>query len=222
MYTLKTLLNRGWYPTLITALALVGYFLGWPIEVIAPALIVILGIGLLVTAIKAREKQLEASSVKLRQLAEYFNRRFMGDSSLSIFVTIDTLFTVENPKLWDWARACDMSQRIFNSWCNSFISRMESDIGIRRFADYLYTYLNELWLITSRYFDFVEQFYEVAEKIEIPPETIDQYNKFVMEYNAFAQNFRDNITELRNIARTEIEPPSVKLAQELVKVKKVK
>ena len=219
MYTLKTLLNRGWYPTLITALALVGYFFGWPIEAIAPALIVILGIGLLVTAIKARERQLEASSVRLRQLAEYFNRRFMGDSSLSIFVTIDTLFTVENPKLWDWARACDMSQRIFNSWCNSFISRMASDIGIRRFADYLYTYLNELWLITSRYFDFVEQFYEVAEKVEIPPETIDQYNKFVMEYNAFAQNFRDNITELRNIARTEIEPPSVKLARELVKVK---
>ena len=219
MYTLKTLVNRGWYPTLITALALVGYFLGWPIEAIAPTLIVILGIGLLVTAIKAREKQLEASSVRLRQLAEYFNRRFMGDSSLSIFVTIDTLFTIDNPKLWDWARACDMSQRIFNSWCNSFISRMESDIGIRRFADYLYTYLNELWLITSRYFDFVEQFYEVAEKVEIPPETIDQYNKFVMEYNAFAQNFRDNITELRNIARTEIEPPSVKLARELVKVK---
>ena len=222
MYTLKTLVNRGWYPTLITALALVGYFFGWPIEAIAPALIVILGIGLLVTAIKARERQLEASSIRLRQLAEYFNRRFMGDSSLSIFVTIDTLFTTDNPKLWDWARACDMSQRIFNSWCNSFISRMESDIGIRRFADYLYTYLNELWLITSRYFDFVEQFYEVAEKLEIPPETIDQYNKFVMEYNAFAQNFRDNITELRNIARTEIEPPSVKLARELVKVKKVK
>lgn len=219
MYTLKTLVNRGWYPALITALALVGYFLGWPIEAIAPALIVILGIGLLVTVIKAREKQLEASSVKLRQLAEYFNRRFMGDSSLSIFVIIDTLFNIENPKLWDWARACDMSQRIFNSWCSSFITRMESDIGIRRFADYLYTYLNELWLVTSRYFDFVEQFYEVAEKVEIPPETIDQYNRFVMEYNAFAQSFRENITELRNIARTEIEPPSVKLARELVKVK---
>ena len=219
MYTLKTLVNRGWYPTLITALALVGYFFGWPIEAIAPALIVILGIGLLVTAIKAREKQLEAASIKLRQLAEYFNRRFMGDSSLSIFVTIDTLFTTDNPKLWDWARACDMAQRIFNSWCSSFISRVESDIGIRRFADYLHTYLNELWLITNRYFDFVEQFYEVAEKIEIPPETIDQYNKFVMEYNAFAQNFRDNITELRSIAQTEIEPPSVKLAREIVKVK---
>lgn len=219
MYTLKMLVNRGWYPALITALALVGYFLDWPIEAIAPALIVILGIGLLVTVIKARERQLEASSVKLRQLAEYFNRRFMGDSSLSIFVIIDTLFSIENPKLWDWARACDMSQRIFNSWCNSFITRMESDIGIRRFADYLYTYLNELWLVTSRYYDFVEQFYEVAEKVEIPQETIDQYNRFVMEYNAFAQSFRENITELRNIARTEIEPPSVKLARELVKVK---
>jgi len=218
MYTVKTLVNRGWYPTLITALALVGYFLGWPIEAVAPALIVILGIGLIVTVIKARERQLERSSVKLRQLAEYFNRRFMGDSSLSIFVIIDSLFSLENPKLWDWARACDMSQRIFNSWCNSFISRVESDIGIRRFADYLYTYLNELWLITSRYYDFVEQFYEVAEKVEIPQETIDQYNKFVMEYNAFAQNFRDTITELRNIARTGIEPPSVKLARELVKM----
>ena len=219
MYALKTIINRGWYPTLITALAVIGYIYGWPIEAIAPALIVILGIGLVVTVIKAREKQLEASSLRLRQLAEYFNRRFMGDSSLSIFVIIDSLFAIENPKLWDWARACDMSQRIFNTWCNSFINRVESDIGIRRFADYLNTYLNELWLITSRYYDFIEQFYEVAEKVEIPRETIDQYNRFAMEYNAFAQNFRDTITELRNIARTEIEPPSVKLAREFSGVK---
>ncbi len=219
MYALKTIINRGWYPTLITALAVIGYIYKWPIEVIAPVLIVILGIGLVVTVIKAREKQLEASSLRLRQLAEYFNRRFMGDSSLSIFVIIDGLFAIENPKLWDWARACDMSQRIFNTWCNSFINRVESDIGIRRFADYLNTYLNELWLITSRYYDFIEQFYEVAEKVEIPRETIDQYNRFAMEYNAFAQNFRDTITELRNIARTEIEPPSVKLAREFSGVK---
>lgn len=219
MYTIKTIVNRGWYPALITTLAVLGYLYGWPVEIIAPALIIILGIGLIVIVISAREKQLEFSAIKLRQLAEYFNRRFMGDSALSIFVIIDSLFATENPKLWDWARACDMSRRIFNSWCNSFISRVESDIGVRRFADYLYTYLNELWLITSRYHDFVEQFYEVAEKMEIPQETIDQYNKFVMEYNAFAQNFRDNITELRNIARTGIEPPSVKLARELSGVK---
>ena len=219
MYTVKTIVNRGWYPALITALAVAGLIYKWPIEAVVPALIIILGIGLVVTVIRAREKQLEFSAVKLRQLAEYFNRRFMGDSSLSIFVIIDSLFSMENPKLWDWARACDMSQRIFNSWCNSFINRVESDISSRRFADYLHTYLDELWLITSRYFDFVEQFYEVAEKIEIPPETIDQYNKFVMEYNAFVQDFRDNIAELRKIVRTGIEPPSVKLARELVKVK---
>ncbi|MFC1915946.1 hypothetical protein ACFLW4_04550 [Chloroflexota bacterium] len=218
MYIIKTLVNRGWYPALITALAVVGYIYEWPIRAIVPTLIILLGIGLVVMVIKAREKQLEISSVKLKQLAEYFNRRFMGDSSLSIFVIIDTLFGIENPQLWDWARACDMAQRIFNSWCDSFINRLESDVGIRRFTDYLYTYLNELWLITSRYYDFIEQFYEVAEKVETPQETIDQYNKFAMEYNAFAQNFRDNITELRNIARTGIEPPSVKLARELVKM----
>lgn len=219
MYTLKTIINRGWYPALITALAVAGYIYGWRVEFVAPALIIILGIGLVVTIIRAREKQLEFAAVKLRQLAEYFNRRFMGDSSLSIFVIISSLFSIDNPKLWDWARACEMSQRIFNSWCNSFISRVESDIGVRRFADYLYTYLNELWLITSRYHDFVEQFYEVAAKMEITPEIVDQYNKFAMEYNAFVQNFRESITELRNIAGTGIEPPSVKLARELVKAK---
>lgn len=219
MYTIKIIVSRGWYPTLITALAVAGYLYKWPIEIIAPALIIILGIGLIVMVIRAREKQLELSAIKLRQLAEYFNRRFMGDSALSIFVIIDSLFSVDNSKLRDWARACDMAQRIFNSWCNSFISRVESDIGIRRFADYLDTYLNELWLITSRYYDFVDQFYEVADKMEVPQETVEQYNKFVMEYNAFAQNFRDNITELRNIARTGIEPPSVKFARELSGVK---
>ena len=217
MYILKTVMNRGWYPALITALAVVGFIYEWPIEYVAPTLIIILGIGLTVTVIRARERQLEHSSIRLRQLAEYFNRRFMGDSSLSIFLIIDSLFNIDNPKLWDWARACDMSQRIFNTWCSSYIGRVEHDIGIRRFADYLRTYLNELWSITSRYYDFVEQFYEVAEKVEIPQETIDQYSKFVMEYNAFAQNFRDIITELRSIARTEIEPPSVKFAKELVK-----
>ncbi len=215
MYTFKTVLKRGWYPALITALAVAGYSYGWPITVVAPALILILFIGLVVTAIRAREKQLEFSAIKLRQLAEYFNHRFMGDSSLSIFVIIDGLYNVDNPKFWEWARACDASQRIFNSWCSSFISRVDSDVGARRFSNYLYTYLTELWLITTRYYDFVEQFYEVAGKVQVPADTIDQYNKFVMEYNAFVRDFRDNITELRNVARTSIEAPSVKLALEL-------
>jgi len=218
MYALKSIINRGWYPTLITVLAVLGIIYRWPIEWVAPALIFILALGLVVTGIKARERQLERAAFRLRQLAEYFHRRFMGDSTLSIFIIIDSLFTIENPKLWDWARACDMSQRIFNSWCTSFIDRMESDIGLAKPVDYLSTYLSELWQITSHYYDFVEQFYEIAEKMEIPQETLDQYQKFVMEYNAFAQNFREHITELKIIARTGIAPPSVKLAQEVVKM----
>lgn len=218
MYTLRIIINRGWYPALITVLAVLGVLYNWPIEWVAPALIFILALGLVVTVIRARERQLERAVFKLRQLAEYFNRRFMGDSTLSIFVIIDSLFNIDNPSLWDWARACDMSRRIFNSWCNSFVSRMESDIGVTRLADYLSAYLDELWLITSQYSDFVEQFHEIAVKVEVPEETIGQYHRFVMEYNAFVQDFRENITELKSIARTGIEPPSVKLAQEVVKI----
>ncbi len=217
MYTLKIIINRGWYPALITVLAVLGILYRWPVEWVAPALIFILALGLVVTVIRARERQLERAVFRLRQLSEYFHRRFMGDSTLSIFIIIDSLFNIDNPKLWDWARACDMSQRIFNSWCSSFIDRMEGDIGVTKLADYLSVYLNELWQITSHYHDFVEQFYEIAVKVEVPQETLDQYGKFVMEYNAFAQNFREHITELKSIARTGIEPPSIKLAQEVVK-----
>ena len=219
MYVLKTIVNWGWSPILITALAVVGFIYEWPIGVVAPVLIIILVIGLVVAVIGAREKQLELSALRLRQLAGYFNRRFMGSSSLSIFAIIESLFKVDEPKLWDWARACDMAQRIFDTWCSSFISRVESDIRTRKFNVYLRTYLNELWLVNSHYFEFIEQFYELAAQVEIPRETIDQYNRFVMEYNAFAQDFRDNISELRKVARTEIEPPSVKLAKELSLVK---
>ena len=219
MYILRTIVNWGWCPILITALAVVGYIYEWPIGAIAPVLGIILIIGLVVAVTGAKEKELERSSLKLRQLAGYFNRRFMGDSSLSIFAIIDSLFNIDNPKLWDWARACDVSQRIFNSWGNSFISRVETDIRTRRFDVYLRTYLNELWLVNSHYYEFVEQFYEVAEKVEIPQETISQYSRFVMEYNAFVQDFRDNIGGLRKVAKTEIEPPSVKFAKELSVVK---
>ena len=216
---LKTIVNWGWYPALITALAVAGLIYKWPIEAMAPALIVILGIGLVVTIIRAREKQLEFTSLRLRQLADYFNRRFMSSSSLSIFAIIDNLFGIDNPKLWDWARACGMSQRIFNTWCSSFVSRAESDVRSRKLAVYLCTYLNELWSICSHYYEFIDQFYEIAEKMEVPAETIDQYNKFVMEYNAFVQDFRENIGDLRKVVKTGIEPPSVKLAQELPVVK---
>ena len=215
MYILRTMLNWGWCPILITALAVLGYIYQWSIWTVTPVLIVILVIGLVVAVAGAKRKELELSLLRLRQLAGYFNRRFTGNSSLSIFAIIDSLFNIDNPKLWDWARACDISQRIFNTWCDCFIGRVESDIRAGRFDVYLRTYLNELWLINSHYYEFVEQFYEIAEKVEIPPEAIDQYNRFVIEYNAFAQDFRDNISELTKVARTEIEPPSVKFATEL-------
>ena len=219
MRVLRAVINRGWCPILITALAVVGFIFEWEIWIFAPILGVILVIGLAMAARGAKERELKLSFLRLWHLAGYFNRRFMGNSSLSIFVIIDSLFNIDDSKLWDWARTCDVSQRVFNSWCNSFISRVESDIGNGRFDVSLPIYLNELWLVNSHYYEFVEQFYELAEKFEIPHETIDRYNRFVMEYNAFVQDFRDNISELKKVGQTAIEPPSVKFAKELSVVK---
>ena len=212
---LKIILNRGWYPALITAIAVAGLVYEWPMEFVTPALIVILCIGLVVAIINARKNELELQSMRLTQLAAYFNRRFMGNSSLSIFALIDSLFSIDNPKIWDWARACGMSQRIFDTWANNFTTRVESDLRDRRYTVFLHTHLNELWSINSHYYEFTEQFYEVAEKFEVSQEIVDQYNRFAVEYNAFVQSFRDTITELRNVARTQIEAPSVKFAREL-------
>ena len=215
----RTLVSWGWSPILITALAVFGYIYEWPIEALAPALVIILVIGLVMGATGTRERQLESLSLRLKELAGHFNRRFMGDSSLSIFVVIRTLLTSDNARVWAWARECEVAQRVFNTWCSSFVTRLESDIRSRRFGAYLRTSLNELWLITTHYYEFVEQFCEVAENVELPQETIDLYNRFAMEYNAFVQDFQDNIAELRRFTRTEIEPPSVKLAKEISGVK---
>jgi len=219
MYLLRTIINWGWCPILITVLAVIFCAYELPVWVLAPLLIIVLAIGLATAVIGVKETELELASQKLRQLAGHFNRRFMGSSSLSIFAIINSLFNVDEPKLWDWARACDISQRIFTTWSSSFISRVESDIRARSFSAYLRTYLNELWLVNNHYYEFIEQFYEVAAKVEVPPETIEQYNKLVVEYNTFVQDFRDNITGLKKVAKTEIDPDSVKSAQELLVAK---
>ncbi|MDP2730654.1 MAG: hypothetical protein Q8O55_09225 [Dehalococcoidales bacterium] len=216
---LRTILNRGWSAILIAVLAVLGVFYELPVVVVASGAGSILVVGLTVAAVSAREKQLELLSFKLKQLAGYFNRRFMGNSSLSVFSIIDTLFNIDSPQLWDWARACDVSQRIFNTWCSSFINRLESDVRTRRFDVYLRTYLNELWLVNSHYYEFIEQFCEIAERTGLLRETIEQYNRFAVEYNSFVQNFQETIAELRKAAGTEIEAPSVKLARELSVVK---
>jgi len=212
---LKTIVVWGWSPILITALALVGYRYEWEFWILAAAVGVVLVIGLVVMAVRGSERELELTAQRLRRLAGYFDRRFMGNSSLSIFAIIDTLFNTDNPQLWDWARACDMAKRVFNSWYDSFIDRLEGDTRTGKFSVYLRLYLNELWLVSSHYYEFVEQFHDIAKKVEIPPATIEQYNRFAVEYNTFVQNFRENIAELKKVAKTEIEPPSVKMAEEL-------
>lgn len=213
MYVLSTIVRWGWCPALITALALIGHYYEWELWQLATILVVILIIGLVVAVTIARERAVERASLRLKQLAGYFNRRFTGDSSLSIFTIIRSLLTSDNARVWGWARETEVAQRIFNTWCDSFTDRVESDIRARRFILYLRTYQSELWLINSHYNEFMEQFYEVAQAMPLPPELIDQYNRLVEEYNAFVQNFRDNIAELRRVARTEIEPPSVKFAK---------
>ena len=218
MKVLKAIVYQGWALIIITAVAIIGYVYEWPIGLLATILGVVLVIGLVTAVVSAREKELEKSSHKLRQLAGYFCRRFMGDSSLSIFAIIDSLFKTDDPKLWDWARACDMAQRVLNTWCSSFTSRLEVDTRTGRFTVYLRSYLNELWLMTNLYYEFVEQFHEIAQKIALPPETLGQYRKFVVEYNSFAAQFRDSIGELKKVARTEVEPPSVKMAHEVLTV----
>jgi hypothetical protein len=215
MYILSTIFGWGWCPILIAGLAIIGRYYEWPLWLLALVLVAILIIGLIVAANVAREKAVERASLRLKQLAGYFNRRFTGDSSLSIFVIIRSLLTSDNARVWGWARETEVAQRIFNTWCDSFTDRVESDIRTRRFIIYLRTYQSELWLINSHYYEFIEQFCEVAQAMPLSPELIDQYNRLVEEYNAFIQNFRDNIAELRRVARTEIEPPSVKFAKTL-------
>jgi hypothetical protein len=212
---LKTIISRGWYPTLITALAVVSIIYELSTNIVVPVLVVLLCIGLIALIVNARNSKLEAQSVKLTQLAAQFNRRFMGNSSLSIFPIIDGVFSIENPQVWEWARACETSKRIFDTWSDSFTSRVENDLRSRRYTVFLHTHLDELWAINNHYYEFIEQFGEIAEKFTLPSDLLAQYNKFAMEYNAFVQSFRDTLTELKNIARIQIEAPSIKLAREL-------
>jgi hypothetical protein len=213
MYIFRSIVKWGWCPILLTAVALVGYAYEWEIGLLAAVMVAILVVGLIVAVTTAQERAIERASMRLKQLAGYFTRRFTGDSALSIFVVIRSLLTSDNARVWAWARECEVAQRIFNTWCNSFTDRVESDIRTRRFIVYSRTYQSELWMMNSHYYEFMEQFHEVSQSIEIPQETIDQYNRLVEEYNAFIQHFRDNIAELRRIARTEIEPPSVQFAK---------
>jgi hypothetical protein len=212
---LRTIVIWGWSPVFIAAVALVGLRYNWPFGLLATFLGVLLVAGFVAAVLRESDKQLEAIAMRLRQQAGYFSRRFTGTSSLSIFAIIDTLFNLDDPQLWDWARSCDMCARLMDTWFDSFIHRIESDTSAGRFSIYIRVYLNELWILNNHYYEFIEQFYEIAEKIDIPPSTSDHYNRFAAEYNIFVQNFRETIADLKGIISTDIEPPGVKMANEL-------
>jgi hypothetical protein len=171
-------------------------------------------VGLAVIVINTRKDQLELQSMKLAQLAAYFKQRFMGNAAFTVFSVIEGLFGVENPVIWEWARACDTSKRIFDSWCDAFANRVESDLRARRFGNFLQTHLDELWAVNNHYYEFVEQFNEIAGKYDVPPNVMDDYRRFALEYNGFVERFREAITGLRKAGRTHLEAPGVKLAPE--------
>ena len=211
------ILSRGWYPALITVIAVLSLIFYETIDytITVPVLIVLLCIWFVLAFINARKNQLEMQSMRLSQLATHFNRRFMGNSALSIFEVINSLFGMENTQVWEWARGAEMTRRIFDSWAENFATRVESDLRNRRYTVFLNTHINELWAMNNHYYEFIEQFAEIAQKFDVPRDSIDQYNKFTAEYNVFVQNFREAINELRAIARTQLEAPSVKTAREL-------
>ena len=151
----------------------------------------------------------------LSQLATHFNRRFMGNSQLSIFEIINGLFGVENQQIWEWARGCEMARRVFDSWAENFAARVESDLRSRRHLVFLQNHINELWALNNHYYEFTEQFVEIASRFEVPHDVLEQFNKFTEEYNVFVQNFRESIIDLKRISRTQLEAPSVKLVNEL-------
>ncbi|GAI00038.1 unnamed protein product [marine sediment metagenome] len=71
MYILRLIVNWGWCPILITALALVGYAYEWPMWILAAVLVIILIIGLMVAITRAGDKVVE----KVKQLIHEGNIR---------------------------------------------------------------------------------------------------------------------------------------------------
>lgn len=219
MNAIKAVFTRGWAAMLIAALAISGFLLEWPMEAFIAGIASVLIIYLAFLAVAAREKMLDDSAESLKELSGYFYHRFLGESSLSIFAIINTLFNTDNTKLWEWARSCDNAQRVFNTWCDSFNTRLETDRRTRRFSAYLRISAKELWLIVNMYQEYIQQFAEVANHLELPVETTEQYGRFCVEYNTFAGQFRELLAGLRRVARIEIEPPSIKTAPEINRIR---
>lgn len=214
-----TILKRGWYPTLITIIAVLSlvFYDTIPYTVVVPVLVVLLFIGIIIAIIGTRQERLQGQSVRLSQMATHFQRRFTGNSTLSVFAIIDSLFEMENQQVWEWARGCEMARKVYDSWAENFADRVESDLRSRHYIQFLKTHINELWSLNNHYYEFIEQFSEIARRFEVPADTIEQYGKFIEEYNLFVQNFREAVNELKAVARTQLEAPSIKLAPEITR-----
>jgi len=164
---------------------------------------------------EVRGKQIALLALRLKELAGYFHRRFMSDSGLSIFKLIDALYRTKEPDVWEWARICDSSRPVFHAWSTSFAARLERDSFEEKSFSHIRTYLNELWLMNNHYYELIKQFREIGEKVSIPLDSRGHFNTFVVEYNAYIQNLRDLIADLKPVVKTEIEIPSVNFATEL-------
>lgn len=217
MYGLKLIATRIGILLLIIAISITALINEWPLPIVVTILGAIFVLGIAAVFFEARSKQLALLSLRLKELAGYFHRRFMSDSSQSIFKLIDTLYGTKESRLWEWARICDSSRLIFNAWSVSFEARLGRDSFGERSSSHIRTYLSELWLMNNHYYELVEQFHEIGQKVIISLESRERYNTFVVEYNAYVQNLRDLIADLKQVVRTEIETPSVNFAKELAK-----
>lgn len=206
-----------WPAILITIVAACGYAFSWPIGIFASALGILLVTSLIWAHINVRDNEAIAFSRRIKDLTGYFHRRFMSNSPLSIFSLATALFETRDQRLWEWARACSMSEHIFDTWCESFLVRMEVDSRTNHLVVYLRHNTSELWTMVCRYHELVEQFRDIGEKANIPADAITAYNTFVVEYNTFIRELQAFLSELRNKGYSEIEPPSLRLAHELTK-----
>ena len=90
------IVRKGWFPALLTAVAVLGliFYDSISYTITVPVLIVLLCLGGVMAVINARQERVERHSARLSQLASHFSRRFMGNSTISIFVITVSLEAV--------------------------------------------------------------------------------------------------------------------------------
>ncbi|MCL2474935.1 MAG: hypothetical protein FWF37_02230 [Chloroflexi bacterium] len=206
----KNLFVWLWSPILMLLIGVVGNLAEWENWLTLGLMSAVMLIGIAVAIITAQERANEKISDRIRQVSGYFTRRFGGESSYSVFAIIRELFRTKDPELWEYAHACEQTERVYNTWCENYISRIETDSATGRFAIYIRRYLQELWMLNSLYHEYIEQLRDIAEKVELPTEMIEQYNRFSAEYNSFTNSFRELINLAVKSGKTELDANSVK------------